>query len=324
MALFAGNRTRRNRREQDLVPLPARRRGRGGPRPPRIDPRGRVYARLDRASLRPVLVPVHPRLKRHQARAEGDDLQVAAVAGHEFFPSRTRCGAPCQPRTRKGKGEEGVADSHPGLVCHRSEHPVAVPRDVERLRPGDGEETAAQRLVERVFANEPRSCDGIRGDALSCDAPLLTCCREPGQHALVVLTGAPRRRRPDAPGLLAPQPPPLGQDRRRTLRCWDAEGFSPAAGVKQPLRVVPTVATVRRRQRVAGPWQEQEETAVWYGAPTRTRRHLSTRRVGQAGHGRGDEDNDGFNPWARPWGLDHGLQHDPAASVPCVLTRFLA
>jgi hypothetical protein len=93
--------------------------------------------------------------------------------------------------------------------------------------------------------------------------------------------------------------------------------------VKQPLRVVPTVETGRRRERVAGPGREQEETSSWYWAPTLSQRQLSTRRVWQAGHRRWDAENDGCTPLATPWGLDPCFQHAPAAIVNFVLTLFL-
>jgi hypothetical protein len=46
------------------------------------------------------------------------------------------------------------------------DHPLAVPLDVELLRPGEGEETAAKRLLERVFDHYPRFFDVVCGDAL--------------------------------------------------------------------------------------------------------------------------------------------------------------
>jgi hypothetical protein len=91
----------------------------------------------------------------------------------------------------------------------------------------------------------------------------------------------------------------------------------------QPLRVVHTVETVRRRERVAGQWQQNEETSVWYWATTLTRRQLSTRQLWQAGHRRPDAENDCFNTLSTHWGLDHCDKHAPAAIVNFVLTLLL-
>jgi hypothetical protein len=322
-ALFACNRTSLHSLEKDLVRLPQRLRGLVGPRPPSIDTIGRVYALADSDGLRRMLAQVHHRLKRNKALADGDDLKVAAVDGHEFFHSRKRCCPQCQQRTLTIEGEEVVEYYHQGVVCHLIEHRLAVPLDVELLRPGEGEETAAKRLLERVFANYPRFFDVVGGDALYFDAPFINFCREHHKHPLVVVKGDQRLLLQDAQGIFAQQPPHLWQDRRRTVQAWDADGFTTCAGVQQPLRVVHTVETTRRRERVAGQWREQEETSTWYWATTLSGRQLSTRRVWQAGHRRWDVENDGFNTLATHWGLDHCFKHAAAAIVNFVLTLFL-
>lgn len=322
--LFACNRTSLNSLEKDLIHFPARLRGLVGPHPPSIDTLGRVYARADSDGLRQMLAAVHHRLKRNKALADGDDLKMAAVDGHEFFKSRKRCGPQCQQRTITVNGEPVVEYYHQGVVCHLIEHDLAVPLDVELLRPGEGEETAAKRLLVRVFANYPRYFDVVCGDALYFDAPFSNFCREHGKHALVVVKGEHRLLLQDAQGIFDGQPGQVWQAPRRTVRSWDAEGFTPAEGVKQPLRVVRTVETVRRRERVARQWRQKEETSEWYWATTLSQRQLSTRRVWQAGHRRWDEENDCFNTLSMHWGLDHCFKHEPAAIVNFVLTLFLA
>jgi hypothetical protein len=322
-ALFACNRTSLNSLEKDLRRLPSRLRGLVGPRPPSIDTLGRVYALLQGDGLRQILVRVHHRLKRNKALADGDDLKVAAVDGHEFFKIRKRCCPQCQQRTLTIQDQEVVEYYHQGVVCHLIEHRLAVPLDVELLRPGEGEETAAKRLLQRVFANYPRFFDVVSGDALYFDAPFINFCLDHHKHALVIVKGDERLLLQDAQGLFAQQPAQIWQDRRRTVQYWDADGFTTCEGVKQPLRVVHTRETVRRRERIAGQWREKEETSSWYWATTLSKRQLSTQRIWQAGHRRWDVENDCFNTLSMHWGLDHCFKHAPAAIVNFVLTLFL-
>jgi hypothetical protein len=322
-ALFASNRTSLHSLEKDLVRLPSRLRGVVGPRPPSVDTLGRVYALLDSAPLRQVLVHIHYRLKRNKALTDGDDLKIVAVDGHEFFASRKRCCPQCQQRTRTVNGEDVVEYYHQGVVCHLIEHRLAVPLDVELLRPGEGEETAAKRLLARVFANYPRFFDVVCGDALYLDAPFINFCLDHHKHALVVLKGEHRLLLQDAAGVFAQQPPQMWRDHRRTVQSWDEDGFTTCEGVNKPLRVVHTVETVRRRQRIARQWQEKDETSSWYWATTLSQRQLSTRRVWRAGHHRWDVENDCFNTLATHWGLDHCFKHDPTAIVNFILTLFL-
>ena len=322
-ALFACNRTSLNSLEKDLIHFPARLRGLVGPHPPSIDTLGRVYDLANSDGLRQILVAVHQRLKRNKALADGDDLKIVAVDGHEFFKSRKRCCAQCQQRIIKVKDEEVVEYYHQGVICHLIEHRLSIPLDAELLHPGEGEETAAKRLLERVFRNYPRYFDVVGGDALYFDAPFINFCLDHGKHALVVVKGDQRLLLQDAQGVFAQQAAQTWQDRPRTVHSWDAEGFTTAEGVRQPLRVVHTVETVRRRERIAGQWQEKEETSSWYWATTLSQRQLSPRRIWQAGHRRWDVENDCFNTLSRSWGLDHCFKHGPAAIVNFVLTLFL-
>jgi hypothetical protein len=322
-AMFATRRVSLNSLEKDLVKIPARLRGLVGPRPPSIDTLGRVYAQMDTEPLRQMLCTINHRLKRNKALAAGDDLKIVAVDGHEFFSSRKRCCPHCQTRVVHVKSEAVTEYYHQGVICHLIDHPLAVPLDVELLKPGEGEETAAKRLLERVFRHYPRYFDVVCGDALYFDAPFINFCLEHHKEAIVVMKGDQRVLLQDAAGLFAQQQPQVWQAKHRTVQSWDAEDFRTAAGVKQPLRVVHTVETLRGRERVGGVWRVKEETSTWYWATTLTKRQLSTRRVWQAGHHRWDVENDCFNTLATHWGLDHCFKHNATAIVNFVLTLFL-
>jgi hypothetical protein len=63
-----------------------------------------------------------------------------------FFPSRHRCCKACSQRKIKIHGEEVIEYYHRGVVCHLVGYDIAVPLDVELIRPGEGEIIAAKRL----------------------------------------------------------------------------------------------------------------------------------------------------------------------------------
>ena len=91
-----------------------------------------------------------------------------------------------------------------------------------------------------------------------------------------------------------------------------------------PLRVLHSVETERRRERIAAQWQESENTSSWYWATTFSRGRLPARLLWQAGHWRWDIENGCFNSTSTHWGLDHVFKHHPVAIVNFVLTLFLA
>lgn len=214
---------------------------------------------------------------------------------------------------------------HRGVVCHLIGQDLAIPLDVEFQRPGEGEVPAAKRLLERVFANYSRYFDAVGGDGLYFEAPFINFCLKQHKEVVVVVKGDHRVLLQDAQGLFS-QRAPDGQwsEHRKTVQYWDEEGFTSSEGVSQPLRVLHTLETEQRRERVAGQWKTTEQTSSWYWATTFSRQQLPSREFWQAGHWRWQIENGCFNTTATHWGLDHPFKHEPTAIVNFVLTLFLA
>ncbi len=325
LTLFATRRGSLNGLEPDLR-IPARLRGIVGARVPSTDSIGRIYALMDSQPLRDLLCDIAHQLKRNKALTSHEGWYVAAVDGHEFFSSRKRCCPQCQTRALTVDGEKVTEYYHQGAVCHLIGQDLALVLDVELLRPGEGEETAAKRLLERVFRNYPRFFDIVSGDALYFDAPFINFCLGHHKHVIVTAKGENRLLVQDAAGLFSQQQPGRWVDHqgRRTVQFWDEEGFTSCEGVKQPLRFLRTEETVRKRERIAGQWQEKEETTTWSWTTTLTKAQLSTRGLWRCGHARWDIENDCFNTLATHWGLNHCFKHAATAIVNFLLTSFIA
>ena len=185
-----------------------------------------------------------------------------------FFPSRHRCCKACSQRKVKVHGREDVEYYHRGVVCHLIGFDIAVPLDVEMLRPGEGEIIAAKRLLERVLLNYGRFFDAVVGDALYLEAPFFNFCIDHGKHVIAVIKGDQRALLQDAQGLFAQMKPGLWDEPRRLTEFWDVEGFTSAEGVKAPLRVLHAHETVTRRRRIAKQWLEDVEEHHWWWATT--------------------------------------------------------
>ena len=214
---------------------------------------------------------------------------------------------------------------HRGVVCHLIGQSLAIPLDMELQQPGEGEVPAAKRMLERVFANYTRYFDAVVGDSLYLEAPFINLCLDHHKDIVVVVKGDRRLLLQDAQGLFS-QRAPDGQwtEGRRTVQYWDAEGFTSCEGVSRPLRVLHTVESEQRRERIARQWKETTKESSWYWATTFSQRRLRTREFWRAGHWRWDIENDCFNTMSTHWGLDHVFKHQPTAIVNFVLTLFLA
>jgi len=221
------------------------------------------------------------------------------------------------------KNGEVIEYYHRGVVCHLIGFGVAVPMDVELQRPGEGEVPAAARMLERVFVNYARFFDAIVGDALYLEAPFVNFCLAHGKHVLATLKDDRRVLLQDAKGLFAEMAPGLWQRPGQIVRFWDEEGFTCCREIDAPLRVLHTEETVSKRQRIGGRWVQSQEEHSWWWATTIPKKHLPSRQLWHAGHGRWDIENDDFNVLATHWDLDHCFRHDPTAIVNFVLTLFI-
>lgn len=322
LTMFATARQSLNQLERETR-APARLRGIVGLRLPSADSVGRIYAQTDSQAVRQMLAAINHQVRRNK-RLQMGNWKIAAVDGHEFFSSRKRCCPSCQTRTVQVKGETVTEYYHQGVVCHLIGEELSLPLDVELLRPGEGEETAAKRLLERVFVNYSRFVDVVAGDALYFDAPFINFCREHHKHVIVVIKGDHRLLLQDAQGVFSQQTPLVWEEPHRRVRCWDQEGLTSAEGVKEPLRVVHTEETIHRRERIGGRWQERDETSNWYWAVTLSKNQVGSQEVYRAGHHRWDIENDCFNTLSMHWALDHCFKHHPTAIENFILTCFIA
>jgi len=241
-----------------------------------------------------------------------------------FFPSRSRCCNECSQRKVEVHGREEIEYYHRGVLAHLIGFDMAVPLDVEMLRPGEGEIIAAKRLLERVLVHYGRFFDAVVGDALYFEAPFFNFCIEHGKQVVAVLKGDQRALLQDAQGLFAQRKPGLWEEPRQLTEFWDEGGFTSAEGVKTPLRVLHAHETVTRRRRIAHEWLEEVEEHDWWWVTTFSLSQLPSRQLWKAGHRRWDVENDAFNTLTTHWALDHCFKHEPTAITNFVLTLFIA
>jgi hypothetical protein len=244
--------------------------------------------------------------------------------GMSFFPSRHRCCEACSERKVKVHGREEIEYYHRGVVCHLIGFDMAVPLDVEMLRPGEGEIIAAKRLLERVLLKYGRFFDAVVGDALYLEAPFFNFCIDHGKHVVAVMKGDQRALLQDAQGLFSQMKPRLWNEPRRLTEFWDEGGFTSAEGIKARLRVLHAHETITRRRRMAHQWLEEVEEHDWWWATTFPLSEISSRQLWTAGHRRWDVENDLFNMLSTHWALDHCFKHEPTAITNFVLTLFIA
>jgi len=241
-----------------------------------------------------------------------------------FFPSRHRCCPQCSKRRLRVKGKVVVEYFHRGVVFYLVGFRTAVPLDVEMLRPGEGELTAAQRLLPRVVESYGRFFRVVLADALFFNAPFFNLCLDLGKDVITVLKDEDRALFQDAQGVFSLTAPQVWEEPNQKIRAWDVEGFTSAEGIHVPLRVLRTQEVITRRHRHGRGWVREKETHHWEWVTTLPAARLSTRLLWQIGHCRWEIENDLFHTLATYWSLDHCFRHEPTAILNFILTLFIA
>jgi hypothetical protein len=222
------------------------------------------------------------------------------------------------------KGEEVVEYYHRGVVFHLVGFPIAMPLEVEMIRPGEDEGAAARRLLLRVLKPYGRFFDVVLTDALYFGSPFVNFCIDHGKHVMMVLKDEKRLLFQDAQGLFSQMKPQTWKEPGQVIRAWDAEGFTSAEGVQAPLRVLHTEEIQTQRHRQDHGWVEKTETHSWWWVTTLPFSQMSTRLFWKIGHSRWEIENDLFHTLSTYWGLDHCFHHEPTAIVNFILTLFIA
>jgi hypothetical protein len=248
---------------------------------------------------------------------------TAAIDGHELFKSLKRCCPACLTRQIQVRQEVRTQFYHQAVVASLVDSEPLMALDAELLGPGEGERTAAMRLVARVIREYP-FVEVFTFDALYLEAPILRAIVEAERSAIVVLKEERRELYRDVQGLLPTlEPKELSLDKEKILY-WDISGFTSWPGMEGiPIRVVRTIRQRTVRQRIAGAWQESVQAQDWMWAVVGTASQMPPLAIHRLGHARWDEEEI-FNEQDREFGLDHCFKHAPKAILNFILTLFLA
>jgi Transposase DDE domain len=295
----------------------------------------RIFSWLNLDELRAMVTAMVRLLERNKvpltlARSHG--LVAAAFDGKEIFAGPVRGCADCLERTvhvkdrRTGQKREQKEYYHRVAVCFLVDGLIPILLDVELLQAGEGELSAARRLLKRVLKNHARLFDVATGDALYADKEFLQMILHAHKHFVVVLKDDRREVYDEADRLRRGLEPSTWSDYDRRCTVWDIEHLpSWWRGPKVELRVIwseeKSLRPIPGRRR-RGEAQWIPSTWVWLtDLPARL---CSAKDVWRFGHCRWHIENRCFHEGVMEWGFDHCFHHTPNAIVAFLLTMGIA
>jgi len=277
---------------------------------------------FDLDPLEAMLVDVNRRLKRGKAFDEGrvQGHLVAALDGIEVLSSFSRRCDRCLERRvtlkdQAGRKIEQTQYYHRAVGCQMIHSPVKPFLAIEWLRPGEGEEAAALRLLTRLPDRYgSRFFDILLLDALYAQTPVLNLAHQIGWDVVISLKQNSRDLYQSAVRLFASRPPDAEfteQVEHKTYRVqlWDTEGLPFTLDNPEPVRVVRAEEVLDRNRYREGERTSHSTDHEWLWFTTLTRQAFPTPVVRQLGHSRWKNENNGWMDLTKHWAFKHGFLH---------------
>ena len=294
----------------------------GAERPFRDDTLRYSLCGFDLAPLEDMLVDVNRRLKRGKAFDEGrvQGRLVAALDGIEVLSSYSRRCENCLERRvtmkdQAGRQIEQTQYYHRAVGCQMVHSPVKPFLAIEWLQPGEGEDTAALRLLARLpKMYGSRFFDILLLDSLYAQTPVLNLIHEIGWDAVISLKQNSRDLYQSAARLFAARPPDAQfteQVDHKTyhVQVWDTEGLPFTLDNPEPVRVVRSQAVLERNRYREGERTSHSTDQEWLWFTTLSQQVFSAAVIRRLGHRRWKNENNGWMDLTKYWAFKHGFLH---------------
>jgi hypothetical protein len=269
-----------------------------------------------------MLVEVNRRFKRGKVLDPGrvQGRLVAALDGIEVLSSFSRHCECCLERrvTRKDQAGRKIEETqyyHRAVGCQIVHSPVKPFLALEWLQPGEGEETAALRLLRRLPKQYgSRFFDILLLDALYAQTPVLELAKEIGWDVVISLKQNSRDLYQSAVRLFARRPPDASftesQDHKTyRVQLWDTEGLPFSVNNPQPVRVVRSEEILERNRFREGKRGLHSTDHEWLWITTLPGSIFPAKIIRQLGHQRWKNENNGWMDLTKHWAFQHGFLH---------------
>lgn len=288
------------------------RRGVGVDRPFGDDALGYFTERLDAERLRGALRTLMQRAKRNKVFDEAPRIGLAIDGTGLGRSTRCRCEL-CHPI--KDAKDEVVGYNHKMAGATVVAEDLALPLDVEFYRSGEGEVTAAKRLLERIVRSTAIRFDYVVVDGLYPGAPFLHLTEQLRipvvarlKENLPELLDLARRRYQGKP------PTFRTLEKGERIEIWDADDFEPWDGLRWS-----DVRVIRYRQH-----RKNGEVCEAYWLTNFPSSRLSSLALYHICKSRWQIENRFFNEAKNQYGLEHVPHHQANAVLIHALLTCLA
>jgi hypothetical protein len=293
-----------------------------------------VAERLELEDLRQSLACINKQLKANKAleSCKIGGLLFVSLDANEHFNSRSRCCECCCQRqieeTDAGGQKHKVTEYFHRYVFAQINGPkFNALLDVEPIRPGEEECTAALRLLgrlRRVYG--ARFFDAITVDAWYVQGPFLRAVEKLGWQWVVVLKQERLEAYQEALQLSQGQQPVLSfedEERKKQVRLWEVKELHLSEGYGKLFGVVRSEEQWEEIRVRGGTKHHEPQKSQWLWGACGGLDGYGPRLIYQAGHRRWGIENKAFNELTQAYHLEHCYHHEPVSMLAQMLILLL-
>lgn len=291
---------------------------------PSADSYNDIFADCDVKELHKVLVSIVQKARYNKALNGNsiDGWKVVAIDGfHSFTMTSEKLGKDAHTYCMDNDGSKKKEYREYGVTASYVGSNPRMILKIKRIPKGEGELTAARKLVDELNRDYCQYCDLIVADALYANAPFINTVLRNHKDCVIRIKQENTDLVRSAEGLFAGRPcdesfrdvTPKDETQESgvlyDIDIWDEQGFTIWDTVDQPLRVL----KIKERKKEVNAKGEviDEEVQVSYFITTVGKEVLKAFTVWKIAHRRWDVENSVFHWLKTYWNLDRRYSHLP-------------
>ena len=267
-------------------------------RPPSADTIRLSSTGMELEPIKKLYVEMINKARRNKMIPAMGNFRVAAMDGTGVFSTKSRCCPACQEIHH----EDGtITYQHKIVTCQMVGGKPNLILGFEPISPGEGETTAAKRLVDWLKQSYNNLVDVVVVDAGFAKAPFINHLRSQNIRVVVRLKDERTYIIRDARNLFEQQVPAKTwrEDKSSAthtdISIWDEENFESWDGIEKPLRVVKINEIRHGYVLIGGKRQDAIQKREILVATTLSKQEAAPELIRQFIHRRWDIENSGFH-----------------------------
>ena len=253
-----------------------------------------------------------------------DGFNVVALDGTELTrtQSQQRHCTCCRTTIRTAEDGSQVIQRHENFVgASYVGKPPNLILGLERMAPGEGETTAALRLLDQIKSRHYYYADVVTLDSLYAKTPVINKLIDQNVFGVIRVKQKNYHIIKDAEGLFSGREPDLVKKRASIkshwyeednsgkkycydLKIWDEEGFTTWEEAKKPLRVLKI-----EESRVDQQGRALSEPLITHIITTAGKEEVTAETIWRILHRRWDVENKTFHDLKKYWSFGHDYHH---------------